>query len=207
IRSYADIGIRHIVALRGDPVEGSGGVYRPHPGGYETSADLIAGIRRIGDFEISVSAYPEKHPESPDFEADFDMLKRKIDAGASRAITQFFFDNDLYYRYLDRARARGIDIPVTPGIIPIHNFRQVSAFAKRCGTHVPGRIARRFEGLDEDPETTKLVAATIAAEQVMDLAAQGVRDFHFYTLNRGDLVYAICHLLGLRPKVAAREVR
>ncbi|MDH3580227.1 MAG: methylenetetrahydrofolate reductase [NAD(P)H] [Hyphomicrobiales bacterium] len=205
IRDYARAGIRHIVALRGDPPEGAGNAYAPHPGGYENAADLVSGIRRIGDFEVSVSAYPEKHPDSASVDTDLDMLKAKIDAGATRAITQFFFDNDLYFRYLDRMEARGIDIPVIPGVVPIHDFEQVSNFAARCGTHMPGRIARRFEGLGGDPETQKLVAATVAAEQVMDLAAQGVREFHFYTLNRADFVYAICHLMGLRPKVRALE--
>ncbi len=206
IRDYAETGVRHIVALRGDPPEGPGTRYQPHPHGYENGADLVAGIKRIGGFEVSVAAYPEKHPDSPDFGFDLDMLQRKIDAGANRAITQFFFDNDLFYRYLDRAQARGIDIPVTAGIIPIHNFKQVAGFAGRCGTHVPSRIARRFEGLENDPETQKLVASTIAAEQVMALAAQGVTSFHFYTLNRADLVYAICHLLGMRPAAAKHEV-
>lgn len=197
IRDYWDVGVRHIVGLRGDPPKGNEG-YAPHPGGYANGAELVAGIKRIADFEVSVAAYPEKHPESPNFEADIDMLKAKVDAGATRAITQFFFDNDLYFRYLDRVRAAGIDIPITPGVIPIHNFRQVASFTISCGAHMPSRIAHQYEGLDDDPETRKLVAATIAAEQVSDLAAQGVTEFHFYTLNRADLVYAICHLLGLR---------
>lgn len=197
IRDYWDVGVRHIVGLRGDPPKGNEG-YAPHPGGYANGAELVAGIKRIADFEVSVAAYPEKHPESPSFEADIDMLKAKVDAGATRAITQFFFDNDLYFRYLDRVRAAGIDIPITPGVIPIHNFRQVASFTISCGAHMPSRIAHQYEGLDDDPETRKLVAATIAAEQVSDLAAQGVTEFHFYTLNRADLVYAICHLLGLR---------
>ncbi|MGD9869046.1 MAG: methylenetetrahydrofolate reductase [NAD(P)H] [Hyphomicrobiales bacterium] len=205
IRSYWDLGVRHLVALRGDPQGGIGTRYAPHPQGYANAAELVAGIRKIADFEISVSAYPEKHPESATVEADLDMLQAKVDAGANRAITQFFFDNDLYYRYMDRVLARGISVPVTPGIIPIHNFKQISAFAGRCGTHMPSRIAHRFEGLENDPETLKLVAATVAAEQVMGLAAQGVTEFHFYTLNRADLVYAICHLLGLRPAPAAKE--
>ncbi|MGE3625781.1 MAG: methylenetetrahydrofolate reductase [NAD(P)H] [Hyphomicrobiales bacterium] len=205
IRSYWDLGVRHLVALRGDPQGGIGTRYAPHPQGYANAAELVAGIRKIADFEISVSAYPEKHPESATVEADLDMLQAKVDAGANRAITQFFFDNDLYYRYMDRVLARGISVPVTPGIIPIHNFKQISAFAGRCGTHMPSRIAHRFEGLENDPETLKLVAATVAAEQVMGLAAQGVTEFHFYTLNRADLVYAICHLLGLRPVPAAKE--
>ena len=205
IRDYWDLGVRHIVALRGDPADGEGTPYTPHPGGYANAAELTAGIRRIADFEVSVSAYPEKHPDSPDFAADIDMLKAKVDAGATRAITQFFFDNDLYFRYLDRVRAAGIGIPITPGFIPILNFRQVAKFAALCGTHMPSRIAARYEGLDDDPETRKLVAATIAAEQASDLAAQGVTDFHFYTLNRADLVFAICHLLGLRPKAPAEK--
>lgn len=204
IRDYWDAGVRHIVALRGDPPEGEGKPYTPYPGGYANGAELTAGIKRIADFEISVTAYPEKHPDSRDFAADIDMLKAKVDAGATRAITQFFFDNDLYFRYLDRVRAAGIDIPITPGFIPILNFNQIVKFAKACGTHVPSRLAHRYEGLDEDPETCKLVAATVAAEQVSDLVSQGVTDLHFYTLNRADLVYAICHLLGFRPGVHAK---
>ena len=178
IKDYWELGVRHIVALRGDVPEGVSG-YAPHPNGYINAADLVAGIKDIADFEVSVTAYPEKHPDSADFEADIDMLQAKVDAGATRAITQFFFDNDLYFRYLDRVRARGIEIPITPGFIPILNFHQVAKFAKACGTHVPGRIARRYEGLDDDPETRKLVAATSAAEQVSDLASQGVDAFQF----------------------------
>ncbi len=199
VRSYWETGVRHIVALRGDPPTGAGAAYEAHPGGYRTSAELVAGIKRIADFEVSVSAYPEKHPESPSIEADLDMLAAKVDAGADRAITQFFFDNDTYWRYLERVRARGISIPIIPGVIPIHNFKQVANFAGRCGTSLPPRIAQRFHGLADDPETTQLVAATVAAEQVFDLTAGGVAEFHFYTLNRANLVYAICHLLGMRP--------
>jgi len=199
VRSYWDEGVRHIVALRGDPPEGPGTRYAPHPQGYANAADLVAGIRRIAPFEISVSAYPEKHPDSPTPEADIDMLKAKLDAGADRAITQFFFDNDYFYRYLDKVRARGIDIPITPGIIPIHSFKQVAAFAGRCGAEMPAWLARRFEGLEEDVETRHLVAAAVAAEQVLALVDQGIKEFHFYTLNRANLVYAIGHLLGLRP--------
>jgi methylenetetrahydrofolate reductase (NADPH) len=199
VRAYWETGVRHIVALRGDPPAGAGTSYVPHPGGYRDSADLTAGIKRIADFEVSVSAYPEKHPESPTIEADLDMLAAKVDAGATRAITQFFFNNEHYWRYLDRVRARGISIPVIPGQIPIHNFKQVSSFAARCGASVPAALAARFEGLADDPETTQLIAATVAAEQVLDLTAGGVTEFHFYTLNRANLVYAICHLLGLRP--------
>jgi methylenetetrahydrofolate reductase (NADPH) len=203
IRSYWNAGVRHIVALRGDPPEGTGSAYVPHPGGYLNAADLTAGIKRIAGFEVSVSAYPEKHPDSPDVEADLDMLAAKVDAGATRAITQFFFNNDSYWRYLDRVRARGIFIPIIPGQIPIHNFKQVASFAARCGATVPASLAARFEGLTDDPETAQLVAATVAAEQVSDLVAGGVTEFHFYTLNRAHLVYAICHLLGLRPAETA----
>jgi methylenetetrahydrofolate reductase (NADH) len=199
IHGYWDAGVRHIVALRGDPTGGVGDKYAPHPGGYATSADLVAGIKRAGDIEVSVSAYPEKHPDSPTVEADIDMLKAKIDSGATRAITQFFFENDLYFRYLDRVRARGITIPVVPGILPVQNFKQTTSFAARCGASVPRWLAERFDGLDEDVATRKLIAAAVAAEQVLDLVDRGVTDFHFYTMNRADLVYAVCHLLGLRP--------
>ncbi len=203
IRNYWDAGVRHIVALRGDPTGGIGARYAPHPGGYRNAADLVAGIKRIADFEVSVSAYPEKHPDSATVEADIDMLQAKVDAGASRAITQFFFDNDLYFRYLDRVRARGIAVPIVPGILPVLNIKQTKAFAERCGASVPAWIANRFEGLDDDPATRKLIAAAVAAEQVIDLLDRGVTDFHFYTMNRADLVYAICHLLGLRPATRA----
>jgi methylenetetrahydrofolate reductase (NADPH) len=203
IAGYGAAGVRHIVALRGDPVDGVGQRYAPHPGGYLNAADLVAGIKRQCDAEISVSAYPEKHPDSPTVEADIDMLAAKVDAGASRAITQFFFDNDFYFRYLDRVRARGIAIPVVPGILPVQNFKQTRVFAERCGASVPGWLAERFAGLDDDPATRKLIAAAVAAEQVLDLVDRGVRDFHFYTMNRADLVYAVCHLLGLRPAISS----
>jgi len=199
IRAYQAAGVRHIVALRGDPDGGAGAGYAPHPAGYINAADLVAGIKRIADIEVSVSAYPEKHPDSASVEADIDMLKAKVNAGATRAITQFFFENDLYFRYLDRVRACGIDIPVVPGILPVQNFKQTRSFAARCGASVPDWLAQRFEGLDEDVATRKLIAAAVAAEQVLDLVDRGVSDFHFYTMNRADLVYAICHLLGLRP--------
>jgi methylenetetrahydrofolate reductase (NADPH) len=202
---YWAAGVRHIVALRGDPPGGLGIPYQPHPDGYRNAADLVAGIRREVDAEITVSAYPEKHPDSPTVEADLDMLAAKVAAGATRAITQFFFDNDLYFRYVDRVRARGIDVPVVPGILPVQNINQVKQFAQRCGTSVPGWLARRFEGLDDDPATRKLIAATVTSEQVLDLVARGVRDFHFYTMNRADLVYAICHLLDVRPRSLAHE--
>ena len=199
VTAYADAGVRHIVALRGDPPGGAGERYAPHPGGYRNAADLVAGIKRIGDIEVSVSAYPEKHPDSPSVAADIDMLKAKVDAGATRAITQFFFENSLYFRYLDRVRANGIDIPIVPGILPVQNFKTMKNFAARCGASVPAWLAERFDGLDNDAATRKLIAAAVAAEQVLDLADHGVTDFHFYTMNRADLVYAICHLLGLRP--------
>ncbi len=201
VRNYAQAGVRHIVTLRGDPAGGASAKYAPHPGGYQNAADLVAGIRRAGDFEISVSAYPEKHPDSPTVDADIDMLKAKVDAGAGRAITQFFFENDLYLRYLDRVRARGIDIPIVPGILPVQNFKAAANFAARAGASVPAWLAERFQGLDNDPATRKLIAAAVAAEQVLDLVDRGVTTFHFYTMNRADLVYAICHLLGLRPTV------
>ncbi len=202
IRSYWDAGVRHIVALRGDPLNGIGARYEPHPGGYVNAADLVAGIKRLAGFEVSVSAYPEKHPESPSVAEDIDMLKAKVDAGATRAMTQFFFENDCYFRYLERVRARGIGIPIVPGILPVQNFKQTRAFAERCGAGVPRWLAQRFEGLEEDVATRKLIAAAVAAEQVLGLVEQGVRQFHFYTMNRADLVYAICHLLGLRPATA-----
>jgi len=202
-RDYWDAGVRHIVALRGDPAGGVGQHYAPTPGGYVNAADLVAGLKRIANFEVSVGGYPEKHPESPSLAADMDNLKAKVDAGADRIITQFGFDNTHYMRFLERARAAGIWVPITPGIVPIHSFRQVAGFAVKAGAGVPAWLARRFEGLDEDPSTSHLVAAAVATEQVMDLVDQGVKSFHFYTLNRADLVYAICHLLGLRPLQAA----
>ena len=200
VARYHEVGVRHIVALRGDPTTGIGTAYEAHPDGYTTSAALVASIkRRYPDIDVTVSAYPEKHPESPDFEADIDTLQAKVDAGATRAITQVFFDNDLYFRYLDRVRARGIAIPIVPGIMPMHNFKQARGFVTRTGTTVPDWLAAKFDGLDEDAETRKLVAATVAAGQVQKLAKNGVTDFHFYTMNRADLVFAISHLLGYRP--------
>jgi methylenetetrahydrofolate reductase (NADPH) len=199
-RGYRTAGVRHVVALRGDPPAGVGAKYEPHPGGYANAAELVAGLKRIGNFEISVAGYPEKHPDSPTLEADLDNLKAKVDAGATRVITQFFFDNAHYLRFLEAARARGIWAPIVPGIVPIHDFKRVAGFAARCGASMPAWLARRFDGLDQDQATTHLVAAAVAAEQVMDLVDEGIRQFHFYTLNRADLVYAICHLLGLRPE-------
>jgi methylenetetrahydrofolate reductase (NADPH) len=203
-KAYWDAGVRHIVALRGDPAQGAGTKYVPHPGGYVNAADLVSGLKRIGNFEISVAGYPEKHPDSASLEADIDNLKAKVDAGADRIITQFGFDNVYFLRYLERARAAGIWVPISPGIVPIHNFKQVANFAKRAGATVPTWLARRFEGLEDDDTTTHLVAAAVATEQVMDLVDAGIKKFHFYTLNRADLVYAICHLLGLRPLKAAK---
>ncbi len=203
IRDFAAMGVTRFVALRGDPAAGVGAAYRPHPDGYTNGAELTAAIRRIGDFDVSVSAYPEKHPESADFATDIDMLKRKVDAGATRAITQFFFDNDLYERYVERVRRAGVYIPIVPGILPIHNFRQVAGFAGRCGAHVPAWVAERFAGLENDAQTHALVAAAVAAEQVLDLVERGVEEFHFYTMNRADLAFAICHLIGVRPQTAA----
>lgn len=198
IRSYHDLGVHHIVALRGDPPEGLEARYQPHPDGYENAADLVAGIRSIGNFDISVSAYPEKHPETANWQAEIDNLARKVDNGATQAITQFFFNNDCYEDYLERVRARGLNIPIIPGIIPVYNFKQIANFAKKCGTKIPNWLAQRFDGLDDDPQTRMLIASAIAAEQVMDLVDRGITDFHFYTMNRADLVFAICHLLGVR---------
>ena len=206
-RAYWDAGVRHIVALRGDPADGLGSAYRPHPGGYASSVDLVAGLKRIADFEITVSAYPEKHPESPSVEADIDMLKRKVDAGADRAVTQFFFDNDVYLRYVDRVRAAGIDIPIVPGLLPVQNFKQAANFAARAGATIPSWLATRFDGLEEDVETRRLIAAAVAAEQVIDLVDRGVTELHFYTMNRADLVYAICHLLGLKGETAGVQAK
>jgi methylenetetrahydrofolate reductase (NADH) len=205
-RAYWDAGVRHIVALRGDPASGPGTAYEPNPDGYKNAADLVAGLKKIARFEVSVAGYPEKHPESPSFAADMDNLKAKVDAGADRIITQFGFDNAHYLRFLERARAAGIWVPITPGIVPIHNFKQVASFAARAGATMPSWLAHRFEGLENDPATSHLVAAAVATEQVMDLVDEGVKKFHFYTLNRADLVYAICHLLGLRAHAAAEAV-
>jgi methylenetetrahydrofolate reductase (NADPH) len=203
VREFAAMGVTRFVALRGDPAAGVGAAYRPHPQGYSNGAELVGAIRAIGDFEVSVSAYPEKHPESADFATDIDMLKRKVDSGATRAITQFFFDNDAYERYVERVRRAGIYIPIVPGILPIHNFAQVASFSARCGAHVPAWLAERFDGLERDPQTHALVASAIAAEQVLDLVERGIGEFHFYTMNRSDLVYAICHLIGIRPRQQA----
>ena len=205
IAEFAGMGVRNFVALRGDPAAGVGTQYQPHPEGYANGAELVAALSRHGAFDISVSAYPEKHPESPDFATDIDMLKRKVDAGATRAVTQFFFENDLYERYVERVRRAGIYIPIVPGILPVHNFAQVANFAVRAGAHVPAWLAERFDGLKDDPQTHMLVAAAVAAEQVIDLVERGVGDFHFYTMNRADLTFAICHLIGIRPLAQAEQ--
>jgi methylenetetrahydrofolate reductase (NADPH) len=201
-RQYWEAGVRHIVALRGDPPAGAS-EYTPHPGGYAQAEDLVRGLKRIGDFEISVGAYPEMHPAAVSAEADLDFLKRKIDAGATRAITQYFFDADVYLRFLDRCLAAGITVPIVPGIMPVTNFASVQRFSAMCGASVPGWMGQLFEGLDEDAETRRMVAAMVAAEQVRLLQANGVDEFHFYTLNRPDLTYAIAHILGARPKATA----
>jgi methylenetetrahydrofolate reductase (NADPH) len=202
-RQYWDAGIRHIVALRGDPQPG-GAAYAPHPGGYAFAAELVAGLARVAPFEISVAAYPETHPEAKSSESDLDNLKRKLDAGACRAITQYFFGAEPYLRFRDRAHRAGVAVPIVPGILPVTNFATVQKFSAACGAGVPSWLASLFEGLDDDPETRKLVAATVAAEQVRALQAEGVEEFHFYTLNRADLAYAICHILGVRPKPRAK---
>ncbi len=198
-KSYWDAGVRHIVALRGDPPEGDDR-YTPHAQGYAYASDLVEGLKKVADFEISVAAYPETHPEAGSPDADLDNLKRKIDAGASQAITQFFFDVDLYLGFLERARAAGITVPIIPGILPVTNFAQVASFSAMSGASVPGWMAELFEGLDDDPEARKLVAASVAAEQCRALHTQGVNQFHFYTMNRADLVFAICHILGVRAQ-------
>src|SRR3712207_279575 len=200
-RNYWDMGVRHIVALRGDQPAGAER-YEPHPEGYAYAADLVEGLRRIAPFEISVAAYPETHPTALSANHDIDNLKRKIDAGATRAITQYFFDTDVYLRFLDRCAAAGITVPIVPGILPVTNFAQVRKFSAMCGAGVPDWLASLFQGLDDDPETRRMVSAVVAAEQVRLLQANGVDEFHFYTLNRPDLVYAIAHILGVRPPSA-----
>jgi methylenetetrahydrofolate reductase (NADPH) len=196
-RGYHDIGVRHIVALRGDPADGQS-CFEAHPQGYRNAADLVAGLKRVADFELTVGAYPEVHPDARSREDDLDNLKRKLDAGASRAITQFFFDSDVYFRFLDRVRAAGISAPIIPGILPVTNFSAVQRFAATCGTSVPDWMAELFDGLDDSPDTRQLVAATVAAEQCLQLKKHGVTEFHFYTLNRAELTIAICRRLGLK---------
>jgi methylenetetrahydrofolate reductase (NADPH) len=196
-QGYWDAGIHHVVALRGDPPANSGG-YVPRSDGYATAADLVAGLRRIADFEISVAAFPEVHLEAVSAAADLDNLKRKIDAGASRAITQFFFDPEVYLRFRDRARAAGVAVPIVPGILPVANFSQTAKFAAACGAAIPPAFAARFVGLDDDADTRRRIGVAIAAEQCRRLQDGGVRDFHFYTLNRADLTLAICDAISIR---------
>jgi methylenetetrahydrofolate reductase (NADPH) len=197
--SYWEMGVRHIVALRGDPPAGAS-IYTPHPQGYAWASELVAALRAQHDFEITVATFPEGQPDTRSLDAELDNHKRKIDAGATRAITQFFFDNWTYLRYVDSARKAGITVPIIPGIMPVTNFTQMTRFAAQAGAVVPRSMAPLFEGLENDPETRKLVAATVAADQCRQLADAGVTEFHFYTLNRADLAYALCHILGLRPK-------
>ncbi len=200
VRSYWDAGVRHIVALRGDPPTGIGTKYEPHPGGYAGSPELIAGIKSIGDFEVSVGCYPEQHPDAQTAQSDIDTLKRKIDAGADRAITQFFFDPDVYLRFLDRVQAQGIDIPIVPGIMPVNGFKGVRRMAEAAGASVPDWLIELFQGLEKDPETRKLVAVSLVVEQCLRLREAGIDQFHFYTMNKADLTYAICHILGVRAQ-------
>jgi methylenetetrahydrofolate reductase (NADPH) len=201
-REYWDMGVRHLVALRGDAPKGSG-KYVPHPDGYAYAADLVEGLRKVGDFDISVAAYPEVHPDAPDAAFDLDNLKRKLDAGASRAITQFFFDPDVFLDFRDRCAAAGITSPIVPGILPITRFPQLERFAAACGATVPDWLRDWFAGLDDDAETRQMIAASIAIDVVRRLEAEGIDEFHFYTLNRAELAFAICHALGVRPKSVA----
>ncbi|HUF98920.1 MAG TPA: methylenetetrahydrofolate reductase [Ilumatobacter sp.] len=195
---FAALGVTHIVALRGDPPEGIDAAYTAHADGFQSTAELVAAIMTRGDFSVAVSAYPEKHPQSPSFDHDLDVLAAKVDAGAKRAMTQMFFDNDLFLSYRDRASARGIDIPIVPGIFPIHSFPAVARFAAKCGASMPASIAARFHGLDDDPEATFEVAAEVAAQQINDLAAEGIEHVHIYTLNKAPLALAVCERIGLR---------
>ena len=198
-RDYWELGVRHIVALRGDASE-AGARYRPHPDGYRDAAALVAGLRAVAPFDISVAAYPEVHPDSSTRAFDLENLRRKVDAGASRAITQFFFSPDCFFRFRDEAAAAGIDAEIVPGILPVSNVAQTRRFAEMCGASIPGWLNELFEGLDDLPAARQLIAATVAAELCGQLYAGGVRRFHFYTLNRAELSYAICHLLGVRAK-------
>jgi methylenetetrahydrofolate reductase (NADPH) len=202
-RQYWEEGIRHIVALRGDPPQGATR-YVPHPAGFAHASDLVAGLRSVADFDISVAAYPETHPEASSPEADLAYLSRKIEAGASRAITQFFYDTDAFLRFRDRCAALGMRASIVPGILPVTRFPQVIRFAARCGASIPPWLHERFAGLDDDPETRRLIAASVAIDQVRKLTREGVHEFHFYTLNRAELTYAICHALGVRPAAEAR---
>ena len=201
-REYWDMGIRHLVALRGDPPTDATG-YKPHPNGYSYAADLVAGLRKVADFDISVAAYPEVHPEATNAIADLDNLRRKLDAGATRAITQFFFDVDKFLRFRDLCTAAGIESSIVPGILPITRFPQLQRFAEQCGASVPEWLSQRFAGLEDDAETRQMIAASVAIEQVRKLQAEGISEFHFYTLNRSELTFAICHALGVRSDQVA----
>jgi methylenetetrahydrofolate reductase (NADPH) len=211
-QDYWRCGVRHMVALRGDApgaaapgaAAPTAGRYHPSPNGFAYASDLVQGLKETSPFEISVAAFPEGHPESGSVEADIENLKRKIDAGAGRAITQFFFDTDVFLRYRDRCAGAGIRANIVPGILPITRFPQMLRFAERCGTSVPEWLQRRFDGLDDDAETRRMIAAHVAIDQVQRLRRHGVEEFHFYTLNRAELTYAICHALGLRPRAAAQ---
>lgn len=202
VDSFRKAGVTHFVALRGDAPGGVGAPYQPHPGGYANAAELVAGLKQIGDFEISVSAYPEKHPESRDQVADIDMLRQKAENGADRALTQFFFDNDNFERYLEKVRAAGVKIPVVPGIMPIQNLTQLKRFAGACGTVIPDFLDARFAGYDDKPEERAKVAAEVAAEQIEDLIRRGLHEFHLYTMNRAPLVSAVLDNLGLSRQTA-----
>jgi methylenetetrahydrofolate reductase (NADPH) len=208
-RGYWQQGVRHMVALRGDAAAANlsgDGRYQPHPEGFAYASDLVSGLFQVGNFDISVAAYPEGHPESGGVDADLENLKRKVDAGADRAITQFFFETDLFLRYRDRCAAAGIEANIVPGILPITRFPQLLRFAARCGASVPDWLRARFDGLDDDPDTRRMIAANVAIEQVQRLRQHGVEEFHFYTLNRAELAYAICHALGLRPRLNEQRV-
>ena len=208
-KGYWALGVRHLVALRGDAPAANltaEGRYQPHPEGFAYASDLVKGLSRVGDFEMSVAAYPEGHPESGGLDAELENLKRKVDAGAGRAITQFFFEPDLFLRYRDRCAAAGIKADIVPGILPITRFPQLLRFAARCGASVPDWLRSRFDGLDDDPDTRRMIAANVAIEQVQRLRRHGVEEFHFYTLNRAELAYAICHALGIRPRVSEARV-
>jgi methylenetetrahydrofolate reductase (NADPH) len=208
-RGYWEQGVRHMVALRGDAPAANlsgDGRYQPHPEGFAYASDLVSGLFQVGNFDISVAAYPEGHPESGGVDADLENLKRKVDAGADRAITQFFFETDLFLRYRDRCAAAGIEANIVPGILPITRFPQLLRFAARCGASVPDWLRARFDGLDDDPDTRRMIAANVAIEQVQRLRQHGVEEFHFYTLNRAELAYAICHALGIRPHLNEARV-
>jgi methylenetetrahydrofolate reductase (NADPH) len=205
-RGYWDQGVRHLVALRGDPPQGAAH-YQPHAQGFAYAADLVAALARLAPFDISVAAYPEVHPQAASAQADLENLKHKIDAGATRAITQFFYDTGAFLRFRDRCAAAGIRAPIVPGILPITRFAQVCRFAERCGAAIPAWLAQRFEGLEDDAETRRMIATSVAIEQVQELTRHGVGEFHFYTLNRAELSYAICHALGLRPRAAGAAVQ